>query len=77
MEPEGTMLGMLKLGKGDRAVRVALGGALLAISATAPRFELWALAGGIVGGALLVTGLVGSCMLYSLLGLPTSSRCSR
>ncbi|HET6342156.1 MAG TPA: DUF2892 domain-containing protein [Gemmatimonadota bacterium] len=71
------MLEMRNLGRWDRVVRLAIGGALLAISATAAKFELWALAGAIVGGALLATGLVGSCMLYSLLGLRTSRRCSR
>ena len=69
---EDTMLEMRNLGAWDRAVRVAIGGGLLALVYRADRFDPWTLGGSMVGATLFMTGLVGSCMLYSLLGLRTS-----
>lgn len=50
----------------DRTLRVIVGLALLSLVFVGPK-SLW----GLVGLVPLVTGLVGSCPLYSLLGLRT------
>ena len=50
----------------DRALRVVLGLALLAIAFVGPKTPL-----GYLGIVPLVTGLAGTCPLYSLLGLST------
>lgn len=55
----------------DRGLRVVLGLVLLSLVVAGPR-SLW----GLVGLVPLVTGLVGSCPIYTLLGLssrPASS----
>ena len=51
----------------DRVVRVALGVALLALVFVGPQTWL-----GLVGVVPLVTGLVGYCPLYRVLGLSTA-----
>ncbi|HEY2368164.1 MAG TPA: DUF2892 domain-containing protein [Polyangiaceae bacterium] len=51
----------------DRAVRVVLGVALLALVFVGPQTWL-----GLVGIVPLVTGLVGFCPLYRLVGLSTA-----
>ena len=50
----------------DRALRIAVGLALLAIVFVGPR-TWW----GLLGIVPLATGLIGSCPLYTLLGLST------
>lgn len=50
----------------DRIVRVVLGLALLALVFVGPR-TLW----GLIGGIPLLTGALGSCPLYRLLGVST------
>ena len=50
----------------DRALRTALGLGLLAIAFVGPKTPL-----GYLGIVPLVTGLAGTCPLYSLLGLST------
>jgi hypothetical protein len=50
----------------DRILRVALGIGLLAIAWTGPKTAL-----GYLGLIPLVTGLLGTCPVYSLLGLRT------
>jgi hypothetical protein len=50
----------------DRGLRVVVGIALLAIVFVGPKTPL-----GWLGLVPLVTGLIGSCPLYSLLGLST------
>lgn len=52
----------------DRALRVLIGLALLSLIFIGPQ-TLW----GLIGLIPLVTGLVGSCPLYSLLGVRTCS----
>lgn len=56
-------------GKVDRGIRVILGLALLSIVFVGPQTPL-----GWIGLVPLVTGLVGMCPLYSLLGLNTCPR---
>lgn len=51
----------------DRAFRVALGAALIALVYVGPRTS-W----GWLGAVLVATGLVGSCPFYTLLGLRTT-----
>ena len=53
-------------GGADRILRVAAGIALLSLTVVGPKTG-W----GLVGLVPLVTGLVGSCPLYSILGLST------
>jgi len=50
----------------ERVVRVVLGLALLAIVFVGPH-SLW----GLVGVVPLATGLIGSCPVYTLLGMST------
>ena len=50
----------------ERAVRVLLGLVLLSLVFVGPK-TLW----GLLGAVPLVTGLVGSCPLYTLLGIST------
>ncbi|HKY60416.1 MAG TPA: DUF2892 domain-containing protein [Gemmatimonadota bacterium] len=70
-------LEMRKLGTIDRIARVAIGSGLLALIGKTDRFDLWTLGGAVAGTALLLTALVGSCMLYSLLGMRTSNSVRR
>ncbi len=53
----------------DRALRVVLGLGLLAIAVVGPKIPL-----GYLGVVPLATGLLGSCPLYSLLGISTRRR---
>ena len=53
-------------GKIDRALRVILGAALIALVFVGPQ-TAW----GWVGVVPLVTGLIGNCPVYSLLGINT------
>lgn len=50
----------------DRAIRVVLGIALLSLTLVGPRSML-----GLVGVVPLLTGLVGFCPLYRLVGIRT------
>ncbi len=50
----------------DRALRVALGAALLAAAFVGPKTPI-----GFVGIVPLATGLLGSCPLYTLFGFST------
>lgn len=52
----------------DRVVRVVMGVALLALVFVGP--QTWF---GLIGLVPLVTGLVGSCPLYRLMGISTCS----
>ncbi|MFN8668311.1 MAG: DUF2892 domain-containing protein [Gemmatimonadaceae bacterium] len=54
-------------GTADRALRVALGLVLLALAATGR--GTW----GYLGVVPLLTGLIGSCPLYSIVGINTCS----
>ncbi len=56
-------------GAADRAVRVLLGIALLALAFVGPKTH-W----GFVGLVPLATGFLGFCPLYSVLGLNTARR---
>lgn len=50
----------------DRVIRVVLGGSVLSLTVLGPQ-TMW----GLVGLVPLFTGLVGSCPVYTLLGVGT------
>lgn len=52
----------------DRAIRVVLGVSVLSLTFIGPQ-TMW----GLVGVVPLLTGLVGSCPLYTVLGFSTKS----
>lgn len=56
----------------DRTLRVIVGVALLSLVFVGPK-SLW----GLVGVVPLLTGLVGNCLLYTLLGINTCPLKSR
>jgi hypothetical protein len=56
----------------DRAVRIILGAALLCVAFLHVATGTWAIVFYVVGGIALVTGLVGYCPAWSLLGINTS-----
>lgn len=53
-------------GTADRLVRIVAGSVLLALALTGPKNPL-----GYIGLLPLITGLLGTCPLYSLFGLST------
>ncbi len=53
----------------DRVLRVGLGLGLLALTVAGPQSPL-----GLIGLVPLVTGAVGSCPLYRLVGVSTASK---
>ena len=57
---------MINEGTLDRAVRIVVGLAILALAFVGPRTPL-----GYLGAIPLVTGLIGSCPAYTLLGFST------
>lgn len=63
---------MFRINEGwfDRVVRVLIG-AGLAVATFAAFTGVWQIIAGIVAAILLVTGLVGFCPLYRLLGITT------
>ena len=50
----------------DRALRIVAGLALLALTVVGPK-SWW----GLIGAVPLITGIAGTCPLYSLVGLST------
>ena len=59
---------MINEGALDRTIRVVIGLAVLALTVAGPH-SLW----GLVGAIPLLTGVVGFCPLYRLLGIRTTS----
>jgi DUF2892 family protein len=57
---------MTNEGSLDRTIRVALGIALLSLTVVGPKSML-----GLVGLVPLLTGVIGACPLYSVLGIRT------
>ena len=60
------------VGKIERGIRIAAGLAILSIVFVGPK-SLW----GLLGLLPLVTGLVGFCLPYHLLGINTCSKCKK
>lgn len=57
----------------DRVVRVIVGFALLAVAFTGAVVAPWVYAAWLVGAIALVTGIVGFCPLYAVLGVSTKA----
>ena len=57
--------------KTERIIRVAVGIALLSMVVTGPQ-SLW----GLIGIVPLMTGLIGSCPLYTILGISSCKKCA-
>ena len=57
--------------KTERIIRVAVGVALLSMVVTGPQ-SLW----GLIGIVPLMTGLVGNCPLYTILGISSCKKCA-
>lgn len=55
----------------DRTLRMFIGAALLLFAILAGLPLGWAIASGALGAILVVTGAIGFCPLYALLGLNT------
>ncbi len=62
-------MSQLNVGNLDRAARLLIGIALVALAASG-FVGMW----GYIGLIALLTGIVGMCPLYSLLGFETTSR---
>ncbi|HWK84954.1 MAG TPA: DUF2892 domain-containing protein [Caldimonas sp.] len=62
-------MSQLNVGNIDRTIRIFLGIGLIALAATGT-IGMW----GYVGVALVLTGVVALCPLYTLLGLRTTMR---
>lgn len=61
-------------GSVDRIVRAIVGVALLVVAFAGMVTGAWAWVLGIVGAVLLVTGAVGFCPLYGVLGMRTTPK---
>ena len=59
------------IGKIERIIRVAVGLVLLSLTIVGPQ-TLW----GLIGILPLVTGLVGWCPPYAMLGISTCKKCN-
>jgi hypothetical protein len=62
------------VGPADRIVRVILGVSLIVFSTIGLVPERWRVVVGVVGLAVTVTGVIGYCTLYRLLGLNGAKR---
>ncbi|HFD79090.1 MAG TPA: DUF2892 domain-containing protein [Gammaproteobacteria bacterium] len=65
---------MANVGGIDRALRIVVGGAVVALTFVGPYTDVlfpW----GLIGAVPLVTGLIGWCPAYSLFGLSTCKSC--
>jgi len=66
-------IGEKNVGSLDRVVRIILGIILLAVFAIGAVAAPWSFLVALIGLILLVTGALGTCMLYSVLGLNTAT----
>lgn len=60
----------------DRVIRVILAAVIAVLYFTGVITGTWAIVLGILGAILLITGLVGFCPLYKLLGISTKRQSS-
>lgn len=67
-------IGEKNVGTIDRVVRIIVGIALLAVFALNMVAAPWSYLIALIGVIALVTGAVGTCALYSLIGLNTAGR---
>lgn len=61
----------LNEGTVDRVIRVALAAVLFFLAFTGAVTGVWAWVAGVAGAIALVTGVVGFCPLYAVLGMNT------
>jgi hypothetical protein len=59
------------VGTGDRVIRVLLGLGFLGLAVAGHMSQPWPYAAGLVGVIGVVTGLIGRCPLYAVVGLST------
>lgn len=64
-------IGEKNVGTIDRAIRIILGIVLLYVFAVKMVAAPWSYLVALVGIILLVTGLIGTCVIYSALGMST------
>lgn len=62
------------VGGADKAIRIVMGIALLALALFAPVEIVWRVVAGVLSAIALVTALIGFCPLNSLLGIDTCKR---
>jgi hypothetical protein len=67
-------LGEKNVGMIDRVVRIILGIALIAVFVLNMVAAPWSYLVALIGLVALVTGAIGTCPLYSILGLDTLSK---
>jgi len=67
-------IGEKNVGSLDRVVRIIFGIILLAVFAIGAVASPWSYLVALIGLILLVTGALGTCMLYSLVGLNTADK---
>jgi hypothetical protein len=67
-------IGEKNVGMTDRIIRVILGLILIGVFAMNAIAAPWSYLVALVGLILLVTGAVGTCALYSLLGMSTAEK---
>ena len=59
------------VGKVDKIIRIIIAAVAAALIATSTLTGTWAIVVGIVGAAMLITGLTGFCGLYKVFGMST------
>lgn len=67
-------IGEKNVGMIDRAVRIILGIALIAVFVLNMVAAPWSYLAGLIGVVTLATGVFGTCALYSLLGINTGGK---
>ncbi len=59
------------VGTTDKVIRFLIAAAATALILTNTLTGTWAIVAGVVGGAMLITGLTGFCGLYKVFGMST------
>lgn len=59
------------VGTTDKVIRFLIAAAAAALILTNTLTGTWAIVAGVVGGAMLITGLTGFCGLYKVFGMST------
>lgn len=62
------------MGNIDRVIRITIALVVGALIATQTLAGTWAIVAGVVGAIFILTGLFGTCPLYSLFGMNTCPR---
>ncbi|MEI7857476.1 MAG: DUF2892 domain-containing protein [Methanomicrobiales archaeon] len=66
--------GQTNIGILERVIRILLGGFLITVAATyiSGPWSLWSWLLLLIGGILFITGVIGTCPLYTILGISTA-----